>query len=83
MTMNTIERLDEYSGLMTVADFREAVAHGAFNDYDGFGYACVIYRSVDGEPFEVLCDAHPDKHVYPSMLAAIPAEATHVLWFNK
>jgi hypothetical protein len=55
----------------TVDEFRQNVRVGAFIDYDGFGHPV-----RDG-----LCD--PSVTVKPSRLDEIPADATHVVWYNR
>lgn len=65
------EKLPDYGDLMTVKDFREACEGGAFIDYDGSGHPVKgkrMARNVD---------------VQPSKVKEIPADATHVMWFNK
>lgn len=57
--------------VFTVEDFREMCKRGSFIDYDGFGYPV-----KDGL-------GNPDVWVKPSRLHEIPADATHVNWFNR
>ena len=55
----------------TVAEFRELVRCQALIDYDGFGHP--------------VCNglADPDIWVRPSDVNDIPAEATHIVWYNR
>lgn len=55
----------------TVEEFRERVHSGAFIDYDGFGEPV-----KDGK-------ADPDINIYPSQLKSIPADAMHIVWYNR
>jgi hypothetical protein len=55
----------------TVADFREMVRHHSFIDYDGYGHP------VKGGK----CDPRID--VVPSRVNEIPADATHIVWYNR
>lgn len=55
----------------TVDEFRGRVSCGAFIDYDGFGHPV-----KDGK-------ADPSVWVKPSRVDEIPADATHVVWFNR
>lgn len=64
-------RLDHDADVMTVHEFREMVKHGAFIDYDGFGYP----MKDDLADHEII--------VKPSRLETIPADATHIVWFNR
>lgn len=61
----------DYADLMTVGDFKQSVEDGYFVDYDGSGHPV-----MDGK-----MDARIT--IKPSMVAIIPADATHVAWFNK
>ncbi len=61
----------KYGDLMTVKEFRGAVAEGWFIDYDGYGNAS------NGTHVD------PDVCIYPSMVDAIPADATHIMWYNR
>lgn len=63
----------ENGELMTVAEFKAAALAGAYTDYDGFG------RLVDGN----LMRLDPDHYVSPSILGDIPADATHIMWYNS
>jgi len=55
----------------TVEEFRACCKSGSFIDYDGYGYPV-----KDG-----LADK--DNHIVPSGLDRIPADATHIVWFNR
>ncbi len=55
----------------TVEEFRRNVKCGAFIDYDGFGHP-VKDRKLN-----------PEVYVYPSKVHEIPADATHVVWYNR
>ena len=63
--------IPDYADVMTVADFREAVAWGVFTDDDGTGHPVVEDRM------------YPAVYVAPSRLDEIPPGITHVAWFNK
>jgi hypothetical protein len=60
----------DFGDLMTVEEFREAVKHGSFIDYDGSGHPM-----KDGKMSRF--------DVYPSEVDEIPKDATHILWFNR
>ena len=62
---------DGEDDVYTVDEFREKVETGMFIDYDGFGYPV-----REGK-------ADPDITVKPSRLDDIPADATHIVWFNR
>lgn len=64
-------RLDPEADVMTVRTFQDMVKYGAFIDYDGFGY-----------PVKDDLADH-DIIVKPSRLEMIPADATHIVWFNR
>jgi len=55
----------------TIAEFKECVSSGAFIDYDGHGYP--------------VKDGYADKNIFikPSGLNKIPADATHIVWYNR
>lgn len=61
--------LDDY--VMTVEEFRSACAIGIFNDDDGYGCPVADAKS------------DPDFRIWPSTLACIPAEATHIVWYDR
>lgn len=62
---------DDEDDVYTVDEFREHCRRGSFIDYDGDGYP-----AKDG-----LAD--PKILLKPSKLELIPADATHVIWFNR
>lgn len=62
---------DEEDDVYTVEEFRQYVEDGSFIDYDGHGYPV-----KDG-----LADK--TKWIYPSEVKNIPADATHIVWYNK
>jgi len=55
----------------TVEEFTQHVKDHSFIDYDGFGYPV-----KDGK-------ADPSIYIKPSRLHEIPADATHIVWFNR
>lgn len=61
----------DYADVMTVEEFKEAVKHGSFIDYDGFGHPV-----KDGMEDEKI-------YIYPSKIHEIPEDATHIAWYNK
>jgi hypothetical protein len=64
------ETLSTFGHLMTVEEFRECVKIGGFIDYDGFGHP------VKDEKMSSIV-------VYPSKVVEIPADATHIMWYNR
>lgn len=56
----------------TIQEFLDLVKCGAFVDYDGYGNPVL--------PSKEILD---DIDVYPSDTSVIPAEATHVIWYNR
>ncbi len=56
-----------YAHIMTVKDWKEAVANGSFNDDDGTGYWAKDGKEC--QKAEVFCTPAQD--------------ATHVAWYNK
>jgi len=64
------EAIPEYGDVMTVSDFREACGQKHFIDYDGIG------RPAKGGKMM-------RKDIKPSDLPSIPADATHIVWFNR
>ena len=62
---------DGLGEIMTVDNFRDAVAAGAFIDYDGFGYPVKNGKYDD------------DFVIIPSQVSKIPDDATHIMWFNR
>jgi hypothetical protein len=69
--MSYTEPVPEHGDVMPVEDFRHAVRHGLFIDYDGYGYP-----ARDGRCDESVC-------VLPSKVNDIPTDATHIVWFNR
>ena len=67
--------LPEYSDLFTVAEFKEAVRCGMFNEYDGSGFPA---KRIDSARIMVS-----PRYIQLSRLFEIPEDATHVAWFNK
>jgi hypothetical protein len=65
------ERVEEDEDMLSVKEFLGAVEAGLFTDDDGVGHP-----AKDGF-------SDPDIVVLPSRLDAIPADATHVVWFNN
>jgi len=61
---------DDCGDLMTVAEFIENCECGGFTDYDGFGYPV-----KDGKTASFV--------VKPSQREDIPADATHIIWYNR
>lgn len=57
--------------LLTIEEYRESVACGAFIDYDGFG------NLVRNDRVAV------DIETVPSKIAEIPVWVTHILWYNR
>lgn len=70
-TANYSDDLDKNGDVMTVEDFRESVRDGMFIDYDGFGHP-VRDGKMDGSFM-----------VRPSSVVSIPADATHIIWYNR
>jgi len=66
---------DEYGYLMTVAEFKSTCAEGGFIDYDGYGY--LVFSD------QVEVPSLGEAVVLPSEREKIPADATHILWFNR
>lgn len=62
---------DSEDDVYTVEEFREHCKRGLFIDYDGDGHP-----AKDGF-------ADPKILLKPSNLELIPADATHVIWFNR
>lgn len=62
---------EDEDDVYTVEEFKRFCTSGAFRDYDGFGYPV-----KDG-----LADE--DIYIVPSKLDRIPADATHIIWFNR
>lgn len=68
---NYCYKLDPEDDVMPVRAFRDMVKYGVFIDYDGFGYPVKDHL------------ADHDIIVKPSQLETIPADATHIVWFNR
>lgn len=62
---------DDEDDVYTVEEFKNFVKAGAFIDYDGYGYPVKDSK------------ADPSIAILPSRLSDIPADATHVVWFNR
>lgn len=62
---------DEDDCVMTVAEFKTGCDTGYFTDDDGHGYPV-----KDGK-------ADEDHRISPSLCHQIPADATHVVWYNR
>jgi hypothetical protein len=62
---------EDEDDVYTVEEFKACVKSGAFIDYDGFGHP--------------VKDNLADEGIYikPSKLAEIPADATHIVWYNR
>lgn len=58
---------------MTVEEFKDSVAVGAFIDYDG--YALPVARTCVASDWS--------ERIFPSAIGRLPADATHVIWFNR
>lgn len=68
--------IDGHTGtLMTVEDFKESCADGLFIDYDGMG------DMVKDDKIVEVDAAYP--YIYPSIADSIPADITHILWYNR
>ena len=64
--------------LMTVEEFKASCEVGAFIDYDGFGDLVIENKIITPED-----DDEIPLWVKPSRLHLIPADVTHILWYNK
>lgn len=62
---------EDEDDVYTVEEFRELCGSGSFIDYDGHGYPV-----KDGK-------ADDSVMIRPSKVNEIPADATHVVWFNR
>lgn len=70
-TFHYTDPLDEDLGvLFTVEEFKEHVEDGMLIDYDGFGHL-------------VRDNLTSKEYIFPSQVDIIPADATHIVWFNK
>jgi len=63
-------KISKKDHVMTVKYWVEAVIDGFFIDYDGFGVL-----AKDGMMSNI--------EIYPSQFESIPAEVTHIVWYNK
>lgn len=63
---------DDEDDVYTVEEFLQHVESGSFIDYDGFGEPV---KDGLSDPSIVICPSQA-KH-------AIPADATHIVWFNR
>jgi hypothetical protein len=68
-----VDPIDEDDHVMTVEEFKEDCASGGFIDYDGFGYPAKDGKTASGG----------EHRVYPSERGKIPADATHIVWYNR
>jgi len=66
-----IALLDEDDDVYTLEDFIDCVKSGGFIDDDGFGHP------VKDDKMNM------DIWVKPSRLEEIPADATHIVWYNR
>ena len=63
--------LVEVGTIYTVSEFKRDVENGCLVDYDGHGYPSRNgYMDV-----EIV--------IKPSRIGKIPADATHIVWYNK
>lgn len=62
---------DDEDDVYTVEEFRRHCEQGSFVDYDGFGHPV-----KNGK-------ADPNIGIQPSRLETIPADATHIVWYNR
>jgi len=62
---------EDEDDVYTVEEFKQYCEDGAFIDYDGFGHPAIMDL------------ADPDIYIKPSRLGEIPADATHIVWYNK
>lgn len=69
--MNYSEKVRPDDDVYTIQEFREMCQVGGFVDDDGVGHPAVGGRF------------NQNVAISPSNIAAIPPEATHVVWFNK
>lgn len=62
---------DDEDDVYTIAQFRDHVKSHSFVDYDGVGHP--------------VKDKKADQSIWvkPSRLHEIPADATHIVWYNK
>ena len=62
---------EDEDDVYTVEEFLLCCEHGAFVDYDGFGYP--VRDSMSDETIVVR----------PSRSQDIPKDATHIVWYNR
>lgn len=65
---------ERFAYLMSIEEYKQAVEYGSFIDYDGSG-ELLIYKDGDYYPLGFS--------TWPSVVNEIPAEATHIDWFNR
>lgn len=65
------QKAPSYAEIMTVEDFKESCQSGFFSDYDGSGYP--VRNGYENRKIQI----------YPSNRHDIPADATHISWYNK
>jgi len=63
--------IPDYSDVMPIKEFRDAVNNGLFIDYDGHGYP-----AKDGKMDRKIV-------ILPSQFHLCPIDATHIIWFNR
>ena len=70
----------DYGDVMTVAEFLEDVENGNLIDYDGHGYPMrdgkIAHGRNTGFDYEFVVRPSKGKD-------GIPADATHIVWFNR
>ena len=73
-TASQLEPIPEYGDKMTLVEFQDAVDHGLFIDYDGFGcYATDTAMSqIEVRPSDVKGHTDPRATGF-----------TYVVWFNR
>jgi len=64
-----------WGDLIPLKEWLDCVSNRLFIDYDGMGHAVQKQEKF----YRILSQ----QYVYPSSPANIPAEATHILWFNR
>jgi hypothetical protein len=71
--VNVID-MPDYGDIMSVTDWKDSVACGAFIDYDGFGEQVILLK--DGR--YVI-----SSQITPSRSFAIDDRCTHIIWYNR
>ena len=68
-----MEPIPEWGGLMTLAEWKDAVEVGGFIDYDGMGSLATETEVLQGF------------YIYPSQLKTFefPEWVSHIVWYNK